>query len=310
MAKKSYKIPTTLDVSYMDMNFNLKSKNGVGLQKPVSAKIVVMTLVATFLWFYLVFNSFIKAAGLPIIIGFSLTWAVFSFIMVKEDATGRTGIELVFTMFNYALKSGREMPTRMSDPVGPFRGLFGIDSIDQEDGLIHYTDDDIGHVYHVVGSASSLMFEADKRAILRKVDGFYRKLPVGVEVIYDTIYEGHSVEEQIESCKDDMRNLQSESKGLQALLDERYDILKYAINNNQGLTSLHQYLIVRAKNVDDLREFENLLIGDVENDGLMFRLAKTLTYPEMETYFKSILQGVPKRVHTKKDKDKQARQAS
>lgn len=289
MAKQRFKIPTTLDVSYFDMEFTVKSKNGVGMNRPVTAKTIVFTLLATFAWFYLVFQTFIGQGGIPIIIGFTIAWVILTAMLARADKTSRTGLELIFSMINYLPKSGRYVPVRMSDNVYPLQHLLNIKTIDPEDGRIHYLDGQIGHCYHVVGSASALMFEQDKQIILEKVDAFYRKLPVGVEVIYDTVYEGHSVEDQLEATKQTKQELNVKSKGLNHLLKEQHDILKYAINNNQGLTSLHQYLVVRASSESALSEFENLLIGDVEGDGLMFRLAKTLNYKELERYFKSFL---------------------
>lgn len=289
MAKSRFKIPASLDVSYFDMEFNIKSKNGVGLSRPVSAKVILSTLVAGFAWFYLVFQTFVGKGGIPFIIGFTIAWVAFSVLLVRADKTNRMGLELMFSMFNYLPKSGRYVPVRLSDSVYPLKSLLNIDSIDPEDGLIHYLDGQIGHVYHIVGSASDLMFEADKQMILNKVDGFYRKLPVGVEIIYDTLYEGHSVDQQIENVKKRKRELNVRSTGLNALLKEQHDILKYAINRNQELKSLHQYLIVRAPLPSALNEFENLLIGDVEGDGVMFRLAKTLNYAECERFFRSFL---------------------
>lgn len=292
MAKKQFKIPASLDVTYFDMEFNLKSKNGVGLMRPVSAKVILFTLLAMFAWFYLVFQTFIGRGGILLIIGFTIVWVCLSVLLIRTDKTGRTGLELVFSMINYIPKSGRFVPVRMSDLVYPLQVLLNVKSVDPEDGRILFLDGQVGHVYHVVGSASALMFEQDKQMILDKVDAFYRKLPVGVEVIYDTVYEGHSVEEQLAAVKETRKQLTVQSKGLHALLDEQHDILKYAINNNQGLTSLHQYLVVRAPSDAALMEFENLLIGDVEGDGLMFRLAKTLNYEEVERYFASIMKGI------------------
>lgn len=289
MAKERFKIPTSLDVSYFDLEFNMKSKNGVGLNNPVTAKTIIFVLISILIWFYLIFQTFIGKGGIPLAVGFTIAWAALTFLLARTDKTKRTGLELVFSMINYLPKSGRYVPVRMSDSVHPLMRLFNIKGIDPEDGRIHFLDGQIGHAYHIVGSASALMFEEDKREIISKVDNHYRKFPVGVEVVYDTIYEGHSVDEQIAAVKETKKNLNVKSKGLDLLLKERHDILKYAINENQGLTSLHQYLIVRAPTEAALSEFENLLIGDVEGDGLMFRLARTLTYEELIRYLKGYI---------------------
>lgn len=289
MAKQSFKIPASLDVSYFDMEFNLKTKNGLGAPKPVTAKTLFSGMLAIFGWFYLVFQTFVGKGGIGLTILFSVLWLLFAILVVRPDKTRRMGLELAFSLINYIPKHGRFVPVRMSDDVLPLQRLFNIKTIDEEDGLVHFLDKRIGHVYHVVGSASSLMFEADKQLILNKVDSFYRNLPVEVEVIYDTVYEGHSVDEQVANIERDRADLVSTSPGLHRLLNEQQNVLEKAINNNKGLTSLHQYLVVRAPSEGTLREFENLLIGDVESEGLMFRLAKTLGYEEATRYFKSLI---------------------
>lgn len=295
MSKQRYKIPTSLDVSYFDMEFNMRMKNGVGINKPVSAKVLFFGMIALFGWFYMVFQTFIGKGGIPIIIGFSIAWLLISILLVRADKTNRMGLELTLSMINYIPKSGRHIPVRLSDQIYGIKKLLNIDSVDVEDGMIHFLDGQIGYVYHVVGSASSLMFEQDKRIVLDKVDAFYRKLPVGVEPIFDTLYEGHSVEEQLEAVRRDASNLNVRSKGLESLLEERHGILYHAINNSTKLRSLHQYLVVRAPSEDLLKEFENLVIGDVEGSGLMFRLARTLSYNEVEKYLKSYLNASTKR---------------
>lgn len=271
------------------MEFNLKTKNGVGLNNPVTAKVIVFSLLSMFGWFYLTFQTFIGKGSIPIAILFSITWLIMSIILIKQDKTKRLGLELAMTMINYLPKSNRRVQTRLNDNVLPMKQITNIDKVDKEDALIHYLDGYVGHVYHIVGSASTLMFDHDKEIILRKVDSFYRKLPVAVDIIYDTVYEGHSVVDQLNQVRADARNLKIQSKGLQSLLKERHDILKYAIDDNKSLASLHQYLVVRAPSGETLREFENLLAGDIEGEGLMFRLARTLTYDETVRYLNSII---------------------
>ena len=287
--KDRYKIPTSLDVSYFDMEFNLKSKNGVGINQPITAKVILFTLMALMLWFYIIFQTFIGSGGIVNIVLFTLSYAVLAIIMIKADRTRRTGLELILSAINYIPKKGRYLPVRMSDSVYPLQNLANLETIEPEDGRIIFKDKGIGHIYHVVGTASALMFDGDKQRIIEKVDSFYRKLPTDVEIMYDTVYEGHDVAEQIANVKSDRRNLNANSRGLNILLKEQHDILKYAINDQSGLVSLHQYLIVRAESEAALREFENLLIGDVENEGLMFRLAKTLNYEEAQRYYRSFL---------------------
>ena len=288
MAKSRFKIPVLLDVSYFDMEFNVKNKNGIGLSKPVSAKVVFLTLVAAFMWFYAIFNTFIGKNGLIYAIVFSVAWIMISVLLIKIDKTGRIGLELVLSALSYVPKSMRRTATRLADNAYPLASLLNIKDIDEEDGLIHYNDKTIGYVYHVVGSASSLMFDQDRHAIIDKVDSFYRKLPVGVEVIYDTVYEAQRVDKQLESLHADHKQLKTQSPGLEKLYYEKAAVLD-VIANGAGLRSLHQYLVVKAPTQELLREFESLLYGDVEERGLMFRYAKPLDYDETTRYFKQVV---------------------
>lgn len=288
MAKERFKIPTTLDVSYFDMEFSLKSKNGLGVAKPVSAKTLLFGLLFAFAWFYLLFQTFLGRNGVATIVLFTILWLILSVLVVKTDKTGRLGAELVLSAINYLPKSGRVVPTRLADNVRPMQVLTNVETVDPEDGRIRFLDGQVGRVYHIVGSASSLMFDNDKRRIVDKVDSFYRKLPVGVEVIYDTVYEGHRVDEQVASVKADRKALNVSSPGLRLLLAEQEDILTHAIHESVELKSLHQYLVVRAPSDAELTELENLIYGDMENEGLMFRLVKALGYTETQQYLKSI----------------------
>lgn len=292
MAKERFKIPTTLDRNYFDIEFSLKTKNGVGFEKPVTAKVIVSSILAAFGLVYIVFQSFISKGGIPVIIGFSIAWIAMTGILIKSDKTKRMGLELIISAMNYIPRSGRHVATRMTDIIGPLQRLYNMKGIDEEDGRIYYLDGSIGYVYHIVGSASALMFEGDKNTIINKVDSFYKKLAVDVDVIFDTVYEGHDVTDQIASVRQDIANLNSNSPGLRALLREEHDILDVAINQQSTLTSLHQYLVVKANDEQDLQSFENLLFGDVQHDGLMFRVARPLGFDESVRYFRKVLNGL------------------
>lgn len=289
MAKQQFKIPTSLDVSYFDMEFHLKTKNGLGVSKPVSAKTLFSGFIAVFGWFYLTFQTFIGKGGILYGVLFTILYAILCVILIKPDRTGRLGLELILSLVNYLPKHGRQIKTRLTDAVDPLHALFNINTIDERTGRITFADKRIGRVYHIVGSASSLLFEEDKHHILNRVDGFYRKLAPGTEVMYDTVYEGHAVDEQLTAVRREAAALKARSNGLYLLLAERENILEEAINNSQGLASLHQYVLVAAPNDVALRDFENLVYGDVENDGVMFRLAKPLSYKETVRYLRQLV---------------------
>lgn len=286
LAKKTYKIPSSLDASYVDLEFMLQTKDGVGLQNPVNGKTIILGLLAIIVWFYIMFQTPIGRGGIVIAGGFTIVWLALSILLVKTDKTKRHGFEQIFSMLSYLQPSGRRADVRLYDKIGTIQSITGIEGVDPEDGMIHFLDGTIGRLYEVVGTASVLMFDQDKEMILEKVDGFYRKLPVGVEIMFDTVKESQRTDVQTESAIRGFRNLERKSPGLQLLYKERHDILKEGVG--ERFQSIHQYAILKAPKAESLSEGENLMISDAENEGLMFKRIRTMGYDDVVHYIKQL----------------------
>jgi len=285
MAKQRFKIPTSLDMSYLDLEFNFRTKDGLSFNKPLTAKSVIMYLISGMLLLYILLNTFIKSS-VPLAVIFAIIWILLTILLVKLDNTKRTGLELMIPLLGYFSPNNRHLSVRSLDPIGPLKGLYGIDRVDEEDGLISFIDGTVGYAYQVVGNASILMFDEDKKQIIDKVDSFYRKLAPDTEVIFDTIKESQRTDEQVSNLVDNFKKLKINSPGLNHLYREQYDILNIGVGGR--FKSLHQYMIVKANTMDHLEEFENLLYGDVENDQLMFKSARPLSYNDTIDYFKGL----------------------
>lgn len=285
MAKQRFKIPTSLDMSYLDLEFNFRTKDGLSFNKPLTAKSVIMYLMSGMLLLYILLNTFVKSS-IPLAVLFAIIWILLTILLVKMDNTKRTGLELMVPLLGYFSPNNRYLTVRSLDPIGPLKGLYGISDVDKEDGLLLFTDGTVGYLYHVVGSASILMFDEDKKQIIDKVDSFYRKLAPDTELIFDTIKESQKTDEQVANLVDNFKKLKINSPGLKHLYHEQYDILSVGVGGR--FKSLHQYMIVKANTMDHLEEFENLLYGDVENEQLMFKSAMPLSYDETTEYFKGL----------------------
>lgn len=95
-------------------------------------------------------------------------------LLLKTDKTKRMGFHLVPVLLGYLPKRNRQVYTRSTNKAGPFYSILGIESIDDVTGLVKYLDGTYAYWYRVVGSASVLLFEDDKNAILDRVDSFGR----------------------------------------------------------------------------------------------------------------------------------------
>ena len=285
MAKQRFKIPTSLDMSYLDLEFNFRTKDGLSFNKPLTGKSVFMCLISGMGLLFILLNTFIKSS-FPLAVIFAVIWILLTVLLVKSDNTKRTGLELMIPLLGYFSPNNRHLSVRSLDPIGPLKGLYGINRVDEEDGLISFIDGTVGYAYQVVGNASILMFDDDKKQIIDKVDSFYRKLAPDTEVIFDTIKESQRTDDQVSNVVDNFKKLKINSPGLNHLYREQYDILNIGVGGR--FKSLHQYMIVKSNTMDHLEEFENLLYGDVENDQLMFKSATPLSYNDTIDYYKGL----------------------
>jgi hypothetical protein len=138
----------------------------------------------------------------------------------------------------------------------------------------------VGQAYAVVGSASCLLFDQDRDAILNRNDRFYRKLEPGVEWVFITTKEPQRVHTQIATLEKRNRRLSPDARDpeLVALMDEQYQSLKSYVG--ASFFSIHQYLILIARNEEDLRKAHNLLDAEAGDSSLMFKEVTMLTYDE------------------------------
>ena len=138
----------------------------------------------------------------------------------------------------------------------------------------------MGQAYSVVGSASRLLFDQDRDAILNRNDRFYRKLEPGVEWVFITTKEPQRVYAQVAALEKRNQALPLEARDpeLVALMDEQYESLRSYVGSS--FFSIHQYLILIARNEEELRKAHNLLDSEAADSSLMFKQVSMLTYDE------------------------------
>ncbi len=140
----------------------------------------------------------------------------------------------------------------------------------------------------MVGTASYLLFEADRQAILDRVDAFWRKLETSCEWITVTTKEPQRVHHQLAAAEQRKRALTARDPDLAALQREQYAIL----GQQAGRASIHQYLVLRGTSADALRRAEQLLHAEVEGSALMLKEATALGREETLAMLASLYQGV------------------
>ena len=268
MAKKSYRVPYSLNQSYADMTIALNSKDGsVGKILPM---MVVGTYVISILaCLVVVMRTYIGSRGSTFeVILFIALWSALTVVLAKYDGTRRMNMQRVVTLINYLPSRARHVYTRTTRSAVPFYNIVGIDKIEQ-DGLVLYTDKTFGYFYRVVGSASILLFDADQEAILTRVDNFFKKWQTDSEIIFITAKEGQKIYRQLAHLQKRYENLQNDDPDLRDLAEEQFRILRDYVGKE--FKSIHQYMVIKSASKEALRVANSILQSEVENSSLFIK---------------------------------------
>lgn len=290
--KQSYKVPESLDSNYFDVEIALRTHDGMGI-KPVPIKIILSAIVSGLTCFYCLTHGIVSSSTFLQKFLFIILWVALSFVLLSYDKSKQMKIQLVPVLLNYIPKVNRHLITRKSSNANDFYHLLGIEEIDKHTGQIKFTDGTYGHMFHVVGSASILLFEADKEAILERVDLFYRKMGLNYENIYITVKEPQKIHHQIANLKRNYDAMDVRDPDLEALYDQQFNILKYKVGAE--CKSIHQYMIVKGDNKEAQMIADNILQSEVENSALMFKKCTRLHYEDIINVLKPFYKGTEER---------------
>ena len=288
MAKQSYKIPADLNQSYGDMEIAIQSKDGLGA-KPLPIAVILTYISSIILCFYVCSQTVIKHGNVFQIVFFVIMWIGMTLLLARYDKTKRMQLQALPTLFNYIPRVNRIVATRKSAKAGGFYSIAGF-MIDERTGLVTYPDGTFGYWYTVVGSASILLFDDDRTAILNRVDAFYRKLNTDAEICFVTSKESQKVYRQIASLKRRYDALEAQDPDLLLIADEQFAILRDFVGGS--FKSIHQYMILKGDNREALNQLKNIVQSEVENSSLMIKQCTPLYKDDINNVLRVIYKGV------------------
>jgi hypothetical protein len=264
--KSVYKIPSSLNRSFLNHEIAL---SGGGFQaKPVPVKVMLFWAGSILSLFWVVGSTFVKSADWWIIALVVIWWLLATAFLGQYSKTKEMKYMSVPALLAYVPTTARRVVTRKSTNPSAFYSVVGIDNVD-ESGLIKYADGTYGQGYLVVGSASILLFEEDRKAILNRVDSFWRKVDTSCEFTFVTTKEPQRVYHQIANLERRNLALDVRDPELKELMDEQYDILKDYVGSQ--FKSIHQYLLLKGDNLEALRRAHTVLQSEVESSALMIK---------------------------------------
>ncbi len=286
MAKETYKIPADLNTSYADTEIVLSSKDGMSMH-PMPVKVLLGYVVSVLILMYILLKTFIGESPWYILIPFVLVWVGLTVLLLKFDKTKRMNFSLIPTAARYTSKTARKVNTRTTSNATPFYQICGINKI-RDNGMIEWSDGSCGFMYRVTGSASVLLFEGDRNAIIDRVDTFYRKFDSNVELGYITMKEAQKVYRQIANLKKLYDDLDTNDPDLIACAEEQFNVLcKYV---GDTFHSIHQYVYLKANNQELLLQAKNVLQSEVEGSSYMIKQCVPLYREDIHEVLRAIYQ--------------------
>ncbi|MFJ2662605.1 hypothetical protein [Arthrobacter koreensis] len=286
MPKQVYKIPSSLNRSFLDHELAL---SGGGFQmKPMPVKVILFWVASTLALFWVSTSTFVAAADWWLIALVVVIWLITTAFLGQYSKTKEMKFMSVPALLAYLPQAARRVLTRRSSNPSGFYQIVGINSID-DNGLIKYADGTFGQGYLVVGSASVLLFDDDRKRILDRVDHFWRKVEPTCEYIIMTTKEPQRVYRQIANLERRNVALTTPDPDLRELLDEQYDILTSHVGSS--FKSIHQYLIIKADNLESLRRAHTVLQAEAESSSLMIKNWSMLNAAEVTDMLAVVYRG-------------------
>lgn len=282
--KDTYRIPADLDTSPLNLEIAIQNKEGLGL-KPLPIKVILSYVASAVVLFWLYAHTFIGTGTIGQMVLFGIVWVGLTIILTSYDKTRRMNVQTVATLVDYIPKANRHIITRRSSPANEFMHIVGINAIN-ENGLIEFGDGGFGYLYRITGSASILLFEDDKSAIVSRVDAFFRKIGTNCDINFITVKEPQQVYRQVAALKRKYDSLTLKDPELMAIAEDQFDTLNNYVG--QEFKSIHQYLLLKADNREALTQNKNILQAEIENSHRMFKQCVALYRDDIIAFLASI----------------------
>ena len=286
MAKSIYKIPTSIARSFLDHEISL---SGGGWQvKPLPLKVILFWVGSVMAMFWTLTSTFLKHADFWLLLLIGIWWLLTTAFLGRYSKTKELNLKRVTPLLNYVAPSSRRIVTRKSADPSAFYSIAGVDSVD-ENGYITWGDGTVGQAYLVVGAASVLVFDQDRIAILDRVDSFYRKVEATAEFTWITTKEPQRVYRQLANLEKRNRALETRDPELFELMEEQHAILTGYVGGS--FTSIHQYLVIKADNLEALRRAYVVVRAEAEESSLMIKQLVQLDGDETHELFRTVYTG-------------------
>lgn len=281
--KQSYKIPNSINVTKLDTPLSMRWGT-FGSKKPRTIGLLMLLLVCFLIWGFISLKMLRNEFGILATLTFTFGFIWLSRLAIKVERTGEMGFKSFLPTIKFFLGyKSRMIITRGNadeTEVGLLNYYIPIEDIEEEKGLIHYTNGDVGLALDIIGHGSSALFDDEQEEIILAYENVLRDLEVGVSINIDFKQDNQKCLEQIEAIE--TKRQMNTNPTIDLIHVRRLEALKEL---EKSFKTTHQTMYLRAPDQDSLNQCIQMLMQQKENG--LFRVMETQYGEELYNKLKS-----------------------
>lgn len=246
--RDQYGIRTSLAKSMMESQIQLGGNVSLSVaKKPITLATFVYLMMSIFLFAIIFSHSKIRYGGPWGVSLFILGYIATYIALLSRTKTIDYRVNYIPVIVRYWRKGGRVVNAGLLDAGGPLKNFLGIEPKDgvEFNGLIHFTDGEVGVFYDVVGNASTMIFLSDQKMVIRDARTVYKNIPSSCGITVITQASSQDVHLQVQSKLDQLHKLKLPSPGLRQVIKKQGQILQRMVGKEFSM--IRQYILVRGK---------------------------------------------------------------
>lgn len=272
-AKQRYSIPNSIDVNALDMPFSLR-RGSVGPKKPVTVGLILLIIFVAGLYAYLAQYFLKNEFGIIYVVGFSIFYWIFAVSMIRRGRTNERGYRWLMPTINYWFSgSSRFIVTRGhagERDIMKLKFQIPVETWDEQSGLVTFTDGSVAYLIDVIGNGSRSLFQDDIDRIIGTFETYLEQLKLGTSISVVSRQASQDTTIQRQSLEEKRRV--NANQTVDYLIARNVEMLSNFVETR--FKSIHQYIVLRARNVETLQEEYQWLLTQYNED--LFRQMEML----------------------------------
>lgn len=254
MAKNSYKIPYSLNVTRLQAPVILTGRKGQGpFKRPIKLlTIILIALLGLVVPMFVFMNTPISDGSFLGKLLLFIGWEVFVLMLVIPQGNGEEGYKMFWPTIGYWIDThNKVISTRGDANVAEVSDILQIRKINDA-GTITFANNWVGRIYEVDGHASNMLFENEKDYVIDAFERWLNQLPPNVNISIPTQHASLDLGDQMSAAS--VRTGKQGTTDLRALAARREKILRENIAGNSRFKSISQCVVISATDLTALDE--------------------------------------------------------